>query len=103
MDSVSLNTLKSLTNPHTVRGIAILEDVERFRKGHFEGYREHIVKLIENYTPNKLFIYSKANSILSHANSNSTRDFNAKCAQGFHNERKTIGCISSEDITLSKP
>ena len=39
MDSTS-NTLKSLTNPHIIRGIAALKDVERFSKGHFERYRE---------------------------------------------------------------
>ena len=112
MDSVSLNTLKSLTNPRSIRGIATLKEVERFRKEHFERYRELNVKLIEkliaklidNYTPNKLFIYSKANSILSHANTYSTKDFNAKCAQSCHDERKTIGSISSEeDTTSSKP
>ena len=68
MDSTSLNTLKSLTNSHTIRGIATLKVVERFRKGHLERYRESIVKLpmkmpivklIVNYLSNKLPIYSK--------------------------------------------
>ena len=66
VSSSSINTLKSLKNAHTIRGIATLKDVERFPKGHFESYREFIVKLpIVNYLSNKLQILSKANTILT--------------------------------------
>ena len=61
----SSNTLKPLTNPHTIRGIATLKDVERFSKRHLERYRETIVKLpIVKYLSNKLPILSKAIYIL---------------------------------------
>ena len=66
----SKNTLKSLTNPHTIRGIATLKDVERFSKGHFERYRESIVNFIVKlpivkYLSNKRHILSKAKYLLT--------------------------------------
>ena len=79
MDLVSINTLKSLTNPHTIRSIATRKDVEPFWKWNFEKYRESIVKLLERLIvnlnlPNKLPIYSKANCILAYTNCKSTKD-----------------------------
>ncbi|KXJ28694.1 hypothetical protein AC249_AIPGENE19427 [Exaiptasia diaphana] len=102
MDSTS-NTLKSLTNPHTIRGIATLKDVERFSKGHFERYREFIVKLIVKYLSNKLPILSKANSILTDSTgSETTKDFSKECEQSSTEEKSTIGTIlfSREDKRL---
>ena len=50
---LSSSTLKPLTNPHTIRGIATL-NVDRFSKSHLERYRETIVKL-----SNKLPIFKE--------------------------------------------
>jgi len=90
----SSNTLKSLTNPYTIRGIATLKDVERFRKGHLTRYREIIVaigvKLIVNYLNylSKLPISSKANSILTNSTgSETTKDSTNECHQSTINDK----------------
>ena len=62
MPSSSENTLKSLTISHTIRGKAILKDVERFRNWLFERNREFIKLFIVNYAMiHKLFIHQKPN------------------------------------------
>ena len=90
----SSNTLKSHTNTHTIRGIATLKDVERFRKGHLTRYREIIVaigvKLIVNYLNylSKLPILSKANSILTNSTgSETTKDSTNECHQSNINDK----------------
>ena len=98
---MTTNTLKSLTNAHTIRGIATLKDVERFSKGHFERYREFIVKLIVNYLSNKLPILSKANYILTnYTGSTTTNDstYESECQQSSIEEKvKIVSILSEED------
>ena len=97
----SSNTLKSLTNPHTIRGIATLKDVERFRKGHLTRYRESIVKLIVKLIVNylsKLPILSKANYILTtYTGSDTKKNSNNEYQQSTIDEKAEITSTQSED------
>ena len=78
---------------------ATLKDVERFSKGHFERYREFIVKLIVNYLSNKLPILSKANYILTnYTGSTTTNDSTNECQQSSIEEKvKIVSILSEED------
>jgi hypothetical protein len=90
----SSNTLKSLTNPHIIRGIATLKDDERFWKRHLERYRESIVKLpmlfIVKYLSNKLHTLSKAIYILTYTGSGTTKDLSKEYQQSTTGENTKI-------------
>src|SRR6056300_1228210 len=110
MDSKSLSTVNSHTNAHTVRGIATLrKEVECFRKGHFERYRESIVKLIVTIVKylknlsNKLSIYPKETFISAYTNSRNTTNSTPGCEQSSNEGNTRSTSISSEEDARLRP
>ena len=100
---MSLNTLKSLANPHTIRGIATLKDVERFRKGDLERRRESIVKLTMKMPIVKLKLCIQKRIIIKLIQTLKQQSSTTECEQRSTEEKTRIasGILSEEDSRLA--